>query len=413
MKILVIALNYAPEPIGCAKYTSQLCVELAKKYSHDVRVYSAAPYYPDWKTYQEYRAFRAKNVYLNNVLVTRMRIYVPKRPNAFNRLIHLLSFSVRLLFQVPNMLLFKPNVVVVILPTLVSVPIAKLICFLSKARLHIHVQDLEFGVINSISNTQRKLFTLRALTKTIFSTLERSLIKMADSLSTISNTMQRQIRNILDEPNRRIPIVRNWYDNPTIDKTDYFSKLRAGRKIALYSGALGRKQGLDIILQAARELQTNKHCHDWLFIIAGDGAAKEMLVRKCKQFALKNVIFCDLFPDEHYLSAFSSADIHIVPQLSGVSDFVLPSKLSTLWGLGCKTIVAASATSEISSIHREFPGICDVYEPEDLTSLLGAIDAAPDKHFDKEVCISYARNFLDKDKNIRNLHSEINYLNEK
>ncbi len=51
MKILVIALNYAPEPIGCAKYTSQLCVELAKKYSHDVRVYSAAPYYPDWKTY--------------------------------------------------------------------------------------------------------------------------------------------------------------------------------------------------------------------------------------------------------------------------------------------------------------------------------------------------------------------------
>lgn len=400
MKILVIALNYAPEPIGCAKYTTQLCVELVRKYAHDLSVYSAAPYYPDWEVYADYDDMWSQKSVEEGVQITRMRVYVPKNPSISKRILHLVSFGLRLVMQFFNMIKFKPNVVVVILPTIVSVPIAKILCVITKAKLHLHVQDLEFGAGKSISIQERKSRFLFSALKLISRSAEHILFKAADGITTISDAMKNRINENLVNTNGNVGVIRNWHDTQKYECDDYFADLRESKKIALYSGAIGKKQGLEIILEVAAECRKDKLISDWVFIIAGDGSQKDILTKKVKVLGLNNVIVRDLFSNADYLHAFKSADVHIIPQLPGVGDYVLPSKLSTLWGLGCRTIVAASAKSEISKMNNKFPGLCSTYLPGSNTSLRSALTETLEKPFDHKVCMEFAAEFLDKGKNI-------------
>ena len=53
MKILVVALNFAPEMVGCAKYTSEL-VDWVSKKSKQVIVITTNPFYPNWKCKSNY-----------------------------------------------------------------------------------------------------------------------------------------------------------------------------------------------------------------------------------------------------------------------------------------------------------------------------------------------------------------------
>ena len=48
MKILILGLNYEPEKVGIAVYTTGLAENLVER-GHEVRVIAAKPYYPAWK----------------------------------------------------------------------------------------------------------------------------------------------------------------------------------------------------------------------------------------------------------------------------------------------------------------------------------------------------------------------------
>ena len=48
MKIIVLGINYAPEPTGIAPYNTGLCRFLKSK-GHDVRMVTSFRYYPEWK----------------------------------------------------------------------------------------------------------------------------------------------------------------------------------------------------------------------------------------------------------------------------------------------------------------------------------------------------------------------------
>ena len=47
MKILLYGLNYAPEPVGIGKYSSEWAIWLAGQ-GHNVRVITAPPYSAGW-----------------------------------------------------------------------------------------------------------------------------------------------------------------------------------------------------------------------------------------------------------------------------------------------------------------------------------------------------------------------------
>ena len=48
MRILIIGVNYAPEPTGNAPYTTALARSLARR-GHEVHVLTSYPHYPQWR----------------------------------------------------------------------------------------------------------------------------------------------------------------------------------------------------------------------------------------------------------------------------------------------------------------------------------------------------------------------------
>ena len=56
MKILIVGLNYAPELTGIGKYNAEMADWLADE-SHEVRVISAPPYYPEWEIGKGYKSY--------------------------------------------------------------------------------------------------------------------------------------------------------------------------------------------------------------------------------------------------------------------------------------------------------------------------------------------------------------------
>ena len=87
MNIIFNALNFAPEEVGNAKYTSELVFWLSAKFSKII-VITTNPYYPEWKCYiNKYRKEIRKNV-----IIYRCPIFIPRRINGVAKIIHYLSF---------------------------------------------------------------------------------------------------------------------------------------------------------------------------------------------------------------------------------------------------------------------------------------------------------------------------------
>ena len=48
MRLLIIGINFAPEPIGVGKYSGEMAAWFAAR-GHDISVITTRPYYPEWK----------------------------------------------------------------------------------------------------------------------------------------------------------------------------------------------------------------------------------------------------------------------------------------------------------------------------------------------------------------------------
>ena len=89
MKVLVVALNFSPEIVGCAKSTSEFVDWLSQK-TKKVIVITTNPFYPEW----ELKSNRYKKSNNKNISIIRCPIYVPKKLNGINRILHYLSFFI-------------------------------------------------------------------------------------------------------------------------------------------------------------------------------------------------------------------------------------------------------------------------------------------------------------------------------
>jgi len=92
MRILIIGINYAPEIISTAVYTTGLSNFLADE-GHDIEVITALPYYPNWKIFAGWRGWVSENP-KKNLKITHCPLYVPKNPTGVNRILHHISFAI-------------------------------------------------------------------------------------------------------------------------------------------------------------------------------------------------------------------------------------------------------------------------------------------------------------------------------
>lgn len=365
MRILVCGMNYAPDLIGVAKYTTELCESLAAR-GHDVRVITAPPYYPDWVIPTEYRTRWYRRETLNDVAITRAPIYVPQRPSGGKRLVHHASFFMSSAGPLlATAVRWRPDIVFAVAPSLMSAPMAAIAARAAGATSWLHVQDLEVDAAYELGLLQNK----RA--RQLMLKLERTIFRAFDRVSTISRQMMRrlELKGLAPE---RLREVRNWVDTRIIAPGDHATDFRArlnlasGDIVALYSGAMSDKQGLELIIEAAaRTAQSHGHVH---YVLCGNGPYRSKLVREAD--GLRNVHFLDLQPAEQFPELLNTANIHLLPQKAQAADLVLPSKISGMLASGRPIVVMAEPDTGIA---METAGAGLVIAPGDSGRLADAV----------------------------------------
>src|SRR5260221_4784231 len=350
MKILVAGINYAPDLIGIAKYTTEMCDFLRKK-GYDVRVVTAPPYYPDWRISKPYSGFFYSSEMLNDIKVIRCPLYVPKSPRALFRILHHLSFAIASApVLIAQALKFRPDIILSVAPSLLGTPAAIVAGKLTGAVTWLHIQDFEvdaaFGMKFLSGNRLRRL----ALS------FESRLLRAFDSVSAISGKMVDRLRDKGVPPSGFVEF-RNWVDVATIDATiadgapDVMTSLPpiGATTTALYAGNMGAKQGLEVLADVARKLAVTRP--DIRFVFCGSGAMKDRLMQSTK--GLPNVIFLDLQPDSAFRKLLVSTDIHLLPQCLEIQDLALPSKLGGMLASGRPIIAMADDRTQLASELRD------------------------------------------------------------
>lgn len=367
MNILLVSLNYSPELTGIGKYNGEMCRELASK-GNNVTVICAPPYYPDWKVKQCYKNSFKREI-KDGVEVIRCPVFLPKKLNSFTRILHLFSFMATSLIALLSILRRKFDVSVVIQPTLFAVPGFLVYCWIKKSKSIMHIQDYELDAFQGLSSSKFSK-DFRWARK-----LETSLMVRFDVISSIS----RRMLDLAEErgvPRERLVFFPNWSDcnlfNPNKDCGSIRQEwgFSSSDKIVLYSGNLGKKQGLGIILDVAKKLSKNTTIK---FLIVGAGVGASALKARAEKLELSNVFFKPLVEYRDLPKLLATADVHLVTQKKGVADAVFPSKLTNILSSGGKAIVSAEEGTELYNISKVHPFLYKVIAPENLEQLQQAI----------------------------------------
>ncbi|HEX7387952.1 MAG TPA: glycosyltransferase WbuB [Castellaniella sp.] len=403
MRFLLVSINHAPEPIGIGKYNGELARWLADQ-GHQVHVVTAQPYYPRWQIYPGFRAWRySTQREATGITIYRCPLYIPKKPSTLRRIAHLLSFALSSLPRLLQQWAWKPEVVMVVVPTLFCAPQAALLARLSGALSIIHIQDFE---VDALFGLEMAKGGLAHRTAALF---ERFVLQRFDRISTISPGMLRRAED-KGTPHSRLLYLPNWSEPGLFQDAERSPALlrRLGvdpsRRIILYAGNLGEKQGLDVIIDCARHFQGDPSI---AFLIVGNGTGKARLQDLIERSRLNDITLAPLQESHDLPALLASADCHLVIQKPGVADAVMPSKLTNILAVGGNAVITADPGTSLGDLCANFPGIATQVTPGSASALIQGIRAALDLPRRNLIAQNYAREHLSKDKILHHFFSEI------
>jgi colanic acid biosynthesis glycosyl transferase WcaI len=377
MKTLVIGLNYAPEIIGCARYTSDLVAYIAGPQSH-IEVVTTPPHYPGWSVQRPFKAWRYTHEDVAGVSLTRCPLLVKVNGAGIWRLLAPMTFGVSALPAVLwRAIRFRPDVILCVVPTLFAAPAAILARWLTGARLIVHVQDLEVDAAFAVGHLHSRILRRLGLA------FERRMLCAADSVVSVS---QRMCDSLAAKgiPAGRISLIRNWVDNASIhpdgDGPGFRNRhgIPGDAFVAMYAGHIGAKQAIDVVLRAARR---SEHEARLRFVIAGDGPMKASLM--AQYAALSNVLWLPLQPQDQLCAMLSAADVHVLPQGRSVADLVMPSKLGGMLASGKQIVAAADAGTELAEFLASAAILVPAGDPDAMAEAL--LDALDGQHADQRL----------------------------
>jgi colanic acid biosynthesis glycosyl transferase WcaI len=404
MRILIYDINYAPELTGVGKYTGEMGAWLAQQ-GHTVQVITAMPYYPEWEIHPSYKNKGWFTEIIDGVIVNRCPFYVPKQVTALKRILHEFSFALSSLpYWIKALVGDSYDVVICVSPPFQTGLLPALYTLLRKAPLWYHLQDLQVDMAKELGMINNKS-VLRLLFK-----IEQFILKRSTVVSTISEGMLRKLV-AKQVPQPRYVLFPNWVDQDYIKPLSIQDSLRSELglslhdKVVLYSGSLGEKQGLALIIEAAARFKAR---NDIKFLIVGSGADRDHLMSLTYKAHLTNVLFYPLQPYNKLSALLATADIHLVLQKKSVSDLVLPSKLTSILAAGgCALVSAEPGTTLYDTVHAHQMGI--LINPESAEALIDGIDQALQSDLTdyKQNARTYANQYLSKETVLQQFEEEL------
>jgi colanic acid biosynthesis glycosyl transferase WcaI len=372
MRISIYSYNYAPEPTGIPYFNTSMAEWLARRSGWSVTVHTGIPHYPWWRIPDEYinKDYRSGkgDEMRNGVKVERVAHYVPSVPVTGSKRMRLDASYVWAVLCRSFRARIRPNVIIMVAPPFLGGLLGLFLGWRWRVPVVYHVQDLQIDVALDLGMINRRLGSLLL-------TIERIILSHVDLLTSVSDGMLRRLARKV--AGRQIPVsFPNWAEvesiRPHIGANRFREKwgIPDGDVLVLYSGNLGRKQGLDILIKAFALLVDRTRIHG---VIAGAGAEAEELRDEVRDTGISRLMIVPLVPAEDLSEFLSAADIHCIPQRRIVADLVMPSKLLNIMAVSKPVVATADPGTELHRvISQSGCGLCATPEsPVDLAIAIG------------------------------------------
>jgi colanic acid biosynthesis glycosyl transferase WcaI len=344
LRVIVWGINYAPELTGIAPYNTALCQYLHRG-GHDVRMVTSFSYYPAWRKSAGDRGRLYRTDRIGGVPVHRCWHYVPARVTSWKRIVHEASFVLSSLVR--QFFLPRPDVIVVVSPPLLLGAAAWLIGVARRVPFVFHVQDLQPDAATSLGMLRpglliRMLYFLERLAYSKAALVSGISGGMLEAFARKGTPASKQVYfpNGVDLSGAAVP--------PAVGRFRARHGFAPGDFLAVYSGNLGVKQGLEILVEAARLVRDSRV----KIVICGDGSRRARLAELVVQAGLGNVAMLPLQPAEEYREMLRDADVCLITQQRGTGQFFLPSKLLGALALARPVISVGDEASELVKAAR-------------------------------------------------------------
>lgn len=368
MRILLITNHFHPEP---NRLKGLAFVRELQRRGHKVQVLTGFPNYPGGKIYPGYRMRWVFEENVEGITITRVASYPSHDASAIRRIATYVSIALAMVAHVLR-LRGRFDVCHVYLGPLTLMWPARLLRWWTGCPIVADVQDLwPESVLESGMLRPRWLGAF-------LNAWCRRLYRSADGLIALSPGCRSALVDA-GVPASKIEVIYNWCDPASVAASDggvpSVAEKRPGFQV-LYAGNMGRLQGIDTILDAAKLLAAEPEPVEVTLI--GGGVECERLKRRVKDEQIGNVRMLGQMPLEDASGFQRRADlllVHLAP--SRLSSTAIPSKVQSCLSSGRPVLVAAEGESA-ALVQRSGGGVtCAPSDPVAMAAAIRGVAAMP------------------------------------
>ena len=361
MKVTVLTQYFEPE-IGAAQLRYAAVVRGLAELGHEVTVLTAMPNHPTGRIFDGYRGRLWSTERTDWGTVHRAWVY-PAIGSGPKRYLNFLSFVAT---SLPMLRFARGTDVLVVESPPVTLGVVALIGRrLLGCRLVTYVSDLSTNSIQDLDVPGAGLIT-RAVRA-----LESRLYERSWRVTTVTDGLRRVLHEEFSLPEDHVVMLENGADTDTFSPRPVDRELLARFGVAdspylLYAGTHGYAHGLDVALEAARELEGD----GVRLVFVGEGSDRERIMALATEMGLTNVSFHGQQPPEVVTGLYAGA----VAGLSTVRDIQVmrdarPAKLFAC--LSCAKPLIYSGSGEGARLATDSGGGL-VTEPGDAAGIAAA-----------------------------------------
>jgi glycosyltransferase involved in cell wall biosynthesis len=353
---------FPPEVNAPASRTYEHCREWVRQ-GHEVHVLTCVPNHPAGRIYPGFRNRVLQNEERSGIQVHRVLTFPAANAGFAGRTLNYLWYLVMAVLVAP--FLPRTDVVVSTSPQFFCGLAGWFVSLIKRAAWVLEIRDLWPESIVTVGAMKESAAT-RAL-----AWLESFAYRKADAIISVTDSFVPHIEARGGQG--KVTVITNGVDldffKPAVSADELAREFGLqGKFVAAYVGTHGMAHGLDTVLRAAQRLKDEPGI---AFLLAGDGAERERLLKRRDELGLTNVVMVGQQPKERMPAIWALTDVSLVLlRKAKTFESVIPSKIFEAMGMARPIVLGVRGESQ-RIVESSGGGVC--IEPENDAELAEAV----------------------------------------